>query len=360
MVLLLRVCHQICSRRRQKSFNNNILIRKFLCINSTPTTPSSSLINNDTTQTKKSLNVLFDRGLPNISIPLPSRNELCQFTLRPIADNISNFCENLKQEDKGIDFVAVYNQDGVRIANSTSIQHLLQFKKFSIRINDTYYHVEVPPILSADEERIESMEGLTVLNDVKHKISALFSVLQIDEFKLSREQLLMTKLEEVEIQLKPLDDIRITIERECEVRASLVSWGLFMAMGIQTGILFRLTFFEYSWDVVEPLSYFATYSTGLAALGYYLVTRQSFDYPAASDRVYSKAFYKRAAKVGFDIEEYNQLCRLRDSLKHDLERLRDPLFQHLPATRLASLESELAKLHLTNIPKYRPQFKKNL
>uniref|UniRef100_A0AC34GSA4 Calcium uniporter protein n=1 Tax=Panagrolaimus sp. ES5 TaxID=591445 RepID=A0AC34GSA4_9BILA len=308
---------------------------------------------------RKSLNILFERGLPNISVPLPSRNELCQFTLRPISDNVLNLCENLKLEDKGIDFVAVYNRDGIRIANSTPIQHLLQLRTFSIRINDTYYNVEVPPILSDEEERIESSERLTSLDDVKLKIAALYSALQIDEFKLSREQLLISKLEEVEIQLKPLDAIRLEIERECEIRSSYVAWGLFMAMGIQTGILFRLTYFEYSWDVVEPLSYFATYSTGLAALGYYLVTRQSFDYPTASERVYSKEFYKRAAKRGFDVKLYNQLSRLKDSLKHDLDRLRDPLSQHLPATRLASLESELAKMYLTNIPKFQPKKKQN-
>jgi hypothetical protein len=349
-MVLLPPFHRVYS----KVLKNSSISIRILCTNSGET---SSLIN---ASKANSLNILFDRGLPHISIPLPSRNELCQFTLRPISDNVLTFCENLKQEDKGIDFVAVYNNDGVRIANSTSIQHLLQLRKFSLRINDKYYSIEVPPILSSEEERIESSERLTILDDVKHKISALYSALQIDEFKLSREQLLIRKLEEVEIQLKPLDEIRIIIERECEVRASLVSWGLFMAMGIQTGILFRLTYFEYSWDVVEPLSYFATYSTGLAALGYYLVTRQSFDYPTASDRVYSKAFYKRAAKLGFNVEEYNQLCRLRDSLKHDLERIRDPLFQHLPASRLASLESELAKMHLTNIPKYSPAKKKEL
>jgi hypothetical protein len=343
------VCQRSCSSRKRIYFcNKPVFLIRFLC--STSNSSNSSIID-----TKKSLNILFDRGLPFISIPLPSRNELCQFTLKPISDTVSNLCENLRLEDKGIDFVAVYNQDGIRIANSTSIQHLLQVRNFSIRINDTYYTVEVPPILSDEEERIGSTERLTTLDDVKLKIAALYSALQIDEFKLSREQLLVTKLEEVEIQLKPLDEIRIEIERECEIRASYVSWGLFMAMGIQTGILFRLTYFEYSWDVVEPLSYFATYSTGLAALGYYLITRQSFDYPTASERVYSKEFYKRAAKRGFNIEEYNHLTRLRNSLKHDLERLRDPLFQHLPASRLASLESELAKMYLTNIPKFRPK-----
>lgn len=116
-----------------------------------------------------------------------------------------------------------------------------------MRINDTYYNVEVPPILTDEEERYGTMERLTTLDDVKLKIAALYSALQVDEFKLSREKLLITRLEEVEIQLKPLDVIRKSIEVECEQKANLASWGLFSLMGVQTGILFRLTYFEYSW-----------------------------------------------------------------------------------------------------------------
>uniref|UniRef100_A0A1I7VB61 M48 family peptidase n=1 Tax=Loa loa TaxID=7209 RepID=A0A1I7VB61_LOALO len=48
-------------------------------------------------------------------------------------------------------------------------------------------------------------------------------------------------------------------------------------------------------------------------------------------------FYKEAAKSNFDISRFNELQNVASSLKHDLKRLRDPLYQHLPATRLASL-----------------------
>uniref|UniRef100_A0AC34Q713 Calcium uniporter protein n=1 Tax=Panagrolaimus sp. JU765 TaxID=591449 RepID=A0AC34Q713_9BILA len=301
-----------------------------------------------------------------LTIPLPSRNEKCQFLLRPISDNVKIFCENLSKEDKGIDYVAVHNRDGIRIAGngiriagSTSIEHLLQLRFFTIRINDEYFPVEIPIILNDNEREIErkileSTERLTTLDDIKLKVGALHSLLQVDEHKLTREKLLMTKLEQVESELKPMELLKEKIAKECEKHSTQVAWGGFVFMGIQTGILFRLTYFEYSWDVVEPLSYFANYSTVLATFAYFLVTRQSFEYPAACDRVYSKQFYKRATKYDFNIPLYNDLIKLRDSLKHDLERLRDPLYQHLPATRLASLESELAKNHLTNIPKYQP------
>uniref|UniRef100_A0A915B6M4 Calcium uniporter protein n=1 Tax=Parascaris univalens TaxID=6257 RepID=A0A915B6M4_PARUN len=50
----------------------------------------------------------YERGLPVISIPLPSRREICQFSLKPISDTVFNLCNYLAAEDKGIDFVAFY------------------------------------------------------------------------------------------------------------------------------------------------------------------------------------------------------------------------------------------------------------
>ncbi|KAK6044705.1 hypothetical protein COOONC_17790 [Cooperia oncophora] len=58
---------------------------------------------------------------------------------------------------------------------------------------------------------------------------------------------------------------------------------------------------------MEPVTYFATYATVVATFGYYLYTKQSFEYPSARERVYTKQFYKRAVKYGFNIEKYNSL-----------------------------------------------------
>lgn len=44
-----------------------------------------------------------------IEVPLPSKREMCQFTLKPISDTVSWFCKNIKCEDKGIEIVYVYS-----------------------------------------------------------------------------------------------------------------------------------------------------------------------------------------------------------------------------------------------------------
>lgn len=58
-------------------------------------------------------------------MPLPSRNEKCQFALRPVSHNVGDFLHMLRAEDKGIDRAAVLNSDGIRIAAACSIENLM-------------------------------------------------------------------------------------------------------------------------------------------------------------------------------------------------------------------------------------------
>jgi len=45
-------------------------------------------------------------------------------------------------------------------------------------------------------------------------------------------------------------------------------------MGTQFGFFARLTWCEYSWDIMEPVTYFAGYATAIAMFSYYVITRQ--------------------------------------------------------------------------------------
>ena len=48
----------------------------------------------------------------------------------------------------------------------------------------------------------------------------------------------------------------------------------FPAMCLQFGVLSRLTWCEYSWDIIEPVTYFIGYGTLMGMFAYYIVTRQ--------------------------------------------------------------------------------------
>ena len=51
--------------------------------------------------------VAYSRGLPQITVPLPSRREKCRFTLKPISNTVGDFIGQLHTEDRGIDRVVL-------------------------------------------------------------------------------------------------------------------------------------------------------------------------------------------------------------------------------------------------------------
>jgi hypothetical protein len=68
--------------------------------------------------------------------------------------------------------------------------------------------------------------------------------------------------------------LKSSIDAACDKYCDRLLWFFFGAMGLQTGIFARLTWWEYSWDIVEPITYFATYAVVSSSLGYFLLTRQ--------------------------------------------------------------------------------------
>ncbi|KAK7076036.1 hypothetical protein SK128_009428, partial [Halocaridina rubra] len=82
-------------------------------------------------------------GLPQLTVPLPSRRDLCRFTLRPVTHTVQDFINQLRHEDHGIDRVLLRTTDGVRISTSDSIESLLM-NDFDLIINDVTYRVVVP------------------------------------------------------------------------------------------------------------------------------------------------------------------------------------------------------------------------
>lgn len=87
--------------------------------------------------------VAFKSGFPVISVPLPSRRERCEFTLRPLSHTVKDFLKDILEEDKGIERAMVYNEDGSRISGSTGVDVLLQ-SNFKLVLNEDSYLVSVP------------------------------------------------------------------------------------------------------------------------------------------------------------------------------------------------------------------------
>ncbi len=154
-------------------------------------------------------------------------------------------------EDPGIDRAVVRTTDGVRVASTTSIQTLLA-ADFDMEINDVTYRVEAPTLETATGLTAISDEELKRMGDVRALVGQLYEALHVEEYQAQQEQKLVRELEGLKDQLAPLEDARRALEEQAERRTNNLTWlGLGM-MSVQFGILARLTWWEYSWDIMEP------------------------------------------------------------------------------------------------------------
>ncbi len=92
--------------------------------------------------------------------------------------------------------------------------------------------------------------------------------------QLGKERELKGQLESVRSQLVPLDAQSMAISKQSKGRSNMAIWGGMAFMSLQFGFFARLTWWEYSWDIMEPVTYFATYATSMAMFAYFVLTRQ--------------------------------------------------------------------------------------
>ncbi|CAH9091006.1 unnamed protein product [Cuscuta europaea] len=81
---------------------------------------------------------------------------------------------------------------------------------------------------------------------------------------------------------------------------------------VQTAIFLRLTFWELTWDVMEPICFFVTSGYAMAAYAFFLRTSKEPSFEAFFQARVSAKMKRLIKHHGFDIQKYNQLKRICD------------------------------------------------
>lgn len=112
------------------------------------------------------------------------------------------------------------------------------------------------------------------LSSVRNLVGQLYGALNVDEHQLRQEREMLTELEKLQSELAPLEDKREKLNLVAAKRTKTLTWVGLGLMSVQFGILARLTWWEYSWDIMEPVTYFVTYGTAMLAYAYFVLTKQ--------------------------------------------------------------------------------------
>ena len=81
-------------------------------------------------------------------------------------------------------------------------------------------------------------------------------------------------MEHLNSEIGTLESLKGTIDAKAANKTNLLVWGGLAGMALQFGFLARLTWWEYSWDIMEPVTYFVTYGTSVLMYAYFVLTRE--------------------------------------------------------------------------------------
>ncbi|CAF0743667.1 unnamed protein product [Adineta steineri] len=263
-----------------------------------------------------------------LSLVLPSRQETCRFHLNLETATVGQLVDEIKIEDAGIEHVHVFDDHGQLLSKSYSMKSIMK-SPFTVQLNQQRAFL-FDPInnLQIKENTVRSTK--TDGPSTEDTIVALYQALNIMKVYHKKYSELKIEANELTTQLEPLEKVKDTLAKICQRHTSRCIWYGLGAMSFQVGILAELTWDVYSWDIVEPISYFIAYGTAMGFYAFHLMTRADFEYMTMTDRLFLRRFYNEARRHSFDISLYNRLKNRLFIVHTDLARLRSPLSLSLP------------------------------
>ncbi|XP_048669820.1 LOW QUALITY PROTEIN: calcium uniporter regulatory subunit MCUb, mitochondrial [Marmota marmota marmota] len=245
------------------------------------------------------ITVHYRHGLPLIILTLPSRRERCQFVVRPMLSTVGSFLQDIQNEDKGVKTAAVFTADGNEIPASTLMDVLLM-KDFKLVINKTEYDVQCPQKEKSKQYVAHDLPIESRANDrLVHK------------------------------------HVKARIEARSEAKTRGLLWAGLALLSVQGGALAWFTWWVYSWDIMEPVTYFLTFTNSMIYFAYFILTRQNYTYTLISRRQLLQFFHKKSEQQHFDVEQYNKLKDDLATAKEALKRVRHSLYLKMQVEELS-------------------------
>lgn len=126
-------------------------------------------------------------------------------------------------------------------------------------------------------------------------------------------RVLKTPVEEQEVEAKveefrELQEIRSQFEKKALRRADMALWGSAGLLGGWWGFTAYGTWWLWSWDVMEPVTYMVTYSVVCLGYIYFLTTKTEYTFTGLRTRISRRSHRKMLEREpGFDHEKYQEL-----------------------------------------------------
>ena len=128
------------------------------------------------------------------------------------------------------------------------------------------------------------------------------------------------RVERLEAELRPLEIEKKFIDEEASKGSQRVLWFGLMLLVCQLLVFVRLTYWELSWDYMEPLSYFVSLIYGIIFYSYFLYMNENMEYTHVRDRL--RRYFSKGRQSTFDKARYEKLLKEVERNRRYLARFR--------------------------------------
>ncbi|XP_059289777.1 calcium uniporter protein 5, mitochondrial-like [Lycium ferocissimum] len=131
----------------------------------------------------------------------------------------------------------------------------------------------------------------------------------VDEIRRAVPLALLPEDDPTKDELKNLQEKKDKIDELAHKQVRRILWTGMGAGLLQIGLFFRLTFWEFSWDVMEPIAFFGTATGAILGYAYFLFTSRDPTYQDLLKRLFCSRQRKLIQQNNFDIHRFVELQR---------------------------------------------------
>ena len=118
-----------------------------------------------------------------------------------------------------------------------------------------------------------------------------------------------TELKKLNEEYDQMREKVVLAEKRAQRRANQLLYGGLVVLSAQLAMFIRFTYVEFSWDVMEPISYFVGLANVIMGYIYFMFTQRDFSFGTWQSQMMQNAMDRQLKTGKFDVDKYEQMAR---------------------------------------------------
>jgi len=260
-----------------------------------------------------------------LHVPLPSQGN-CVFVVDG-NKTVKQFTDELKAEDNKVSSVELKTAVGSRLSSGTPFRHVPP-SDLTLSINNLSYKVtrktaaprENHPTFnsfnngfnngnanasawrSLDNPQYSIPRQTEVTSTIVNPVT---TVVESSTHSLAPEE--VEDLARLKEEIKPLLLQKMELDRKAVRFSNAIIYSGLGYLVAQWLVMARLTWWEFNWDIMEPVTYFVTFGTAVIGYSYFTLVKREYTFVDLREALITNRQAKYYFRENFDVDTYFEL-----------------------------------------------------